>query len=59
MTSYHPVDIRLGYCGNCHDTTSGEVSVLAMREFARTGEIPEWRKRFLETQAIHEAIENL
>jgi hypothetical protein len=22
MTSYHPVDIREGYCGNCHDWTS-------------------------------------
>jgi len=22
MTSYHPEDIRQGYCGNCHDWTS-------------------------------------
>ena len=22
MTSYHPSDIREGYCGNCHDWTS-------------------------------------
>ena len=21
MTSYHPVDIAEGYCGNCHDFT--------------------------------------
>jgi hypothetical protein len=21
MTSYHPEDIRQGYCGNCHDWT--------------------------------------
>lgn len=21
MTSYHPEDIRQGYCGNCHDFT--------------------------------------
>lgn len=22
MTSYHPMDVRTGYCGNCHDYTS-------------------------------------
>lgn len=22
MTSYHPNDVREGYCGNCHDWTS-------------------------------------
>lgn len=22
MTSYHPTDIRYGWCGNCHDHTS-------------------------------------
>lgn len=22
MTSYHPKDVELGYCGNCHDYTS-------------------------------------
>ena len=22
MTSYHPIDVREGYCGNCHDWTT-------------------------------------
>ena len=22
MTSYHPADIREGYCGHCHDWTT-------------------------------------
>jgi hypothetical protein len=26
MTSYHPDDIRAGYCGNCHDWTRGTVT---------------------------------
>lgn len=26
MTSYHPVDIEQGYCGNCHAWTGGKMN---------------------------------
>lgn len=63
MTSHHPTDVEKGYCANCHDTTSGEFSVLAMADFVRTGELPEWRVKWLESKAVdaavHEAVEHL
>lgn len=31
MTSYHPVDVELGYCGHCHAFTGEGPSVLDPR----------------------------
>lgn len=56
ITSRHPKDVEEGYCGNCHDFTSGATSQLAFAEWLVTGRIPEWRKKVLEERAIRAAV---
>lgn len=34
MRSYHPKDIEQGYCGHCHDWTSGFIAELDVEMFA-------------------------
>lgn len=55
-TSHNPHDIEQGYCGACHDFTSGESSTLAFEEWLATGKIPEWRKQVLKERGIQEAL---
>lgn len=42
MVSHHPVDVEMGYCGNCHAYTSAvdplEVAKRFLRESAADGE---------------------
>lgn len=56
MTSRHPNDIEQGYCGNCHDFTSGTSSRLAFEEFLATGRMPMWRRQALEGKAVRDAV---
>lgn len=57
VTSHNPNDVREGYCGNCHDFTSGAFSQLAYAEWLETGQIPEWRQKVLTEGAIKDAVD--
>lgn len=57
-TTHNPTDITEGYCDFCGDTTSGDTSLLALAEAIETGEIPEWRRRVIETKAVKDAVAN-
>lgn len=39
MTSHHPTDVEMGYCGNCHAYTSPVDPVARARRFLREAEI--------------------